>query len=171
MLHQNVSHSSEPTLQTERNVCLKNVASVPPSTRLPLTWCFLWRRSAMAWDVSCLLTRLPHLHCDFIITIIHYQFVFSSGMSLLKQSHRCHFVVSAFTLFIDTVLVERITHKEGATGDNLMDSMLPTGCVKGWIYYTLLLSKALGTEIVVLWGLTVTGVYDNSANLTWFHCR
>lgn len=50
------------------------------------------------------------MHRDFIIAIIHYQFVFSSGMSLLKQSH-CHFVVSAFTLFIDTALVEHITHK------------------------------------------------------------
>lgn len=67
--------------------------TLSPSTRLPPTWCFLWRLSAMAWDVSCLLTRRPNLHCDFIIAIIHYQFVFSFGASLLKQSHLCiHFI-------------------------------------------------------------------------------
>lgn len=80
MLHQDVSHSSEPALQTERmlseSLCRCTVVS--PLTRLPLTWRLFWHRLVMAWDVSCLLTRLPYLHRDFIIASIHYQFVFSS---------------------------------------------------------------------------------------------
>lgn len=165
--HQGVSHSSEPTLQTEHNVVWK---TFPPHTlssltRLPLTRCFLWCCLAMAWDVSCLLTRLPHLHRDFIFASVHYQFVFfdcrvsPQRMSLLPF---CCLSVSHIYWYS--------TAGKSAIGGNLMDSMLPAGGVKGRIYYALLLSKALGTERVFLWGSTGTGVHDNSANWTWFYC-
>lgn len=53
-------------------------------TLRPLRHACLWldvssggtRRYHGIFSFSCLLTRLPHLHCDFIITSLHYQFVF-----------------------------------------------------------------------------------------------
>lgn len=101
-----ICHFRRSVMSSQRLLPLRGL---PPPTRLP-AWSS-GARSVMAWDVSCLLTRRPHLHRDFIIADIHHQFVFFTSASLLQESHCGHFVVSAFSLFIDATLAERITHK------------------------------------------------------------
>lgn len=102
-----ICHFRRSVMSSQRLLPLRGL---PPPTRLPATWSS-GARSVMAWDVSRLLTRRPHLHRDFIIADIHHQFVFFTSASLLQESHCGHFVVSAFSLFIDATLAERITHK------------------------------------------------------------
>ena len=168
MLHQNVSRSSDPTLQMERNaVCKTSRRTLSPLTLLPRL------------DVSSGATRRWHgmfspnqaglicivisLSQTFIIICIFSWYISPKRKPLLQFCCLC-------IPFIDAVLAECILLIKGATGDNLMDSMLPMGSVKGQIYCARLLFKALGTGIVFLWASTGIRVLDNSANLTWFYC-
>lgn len=167
MLHQNVSHSSDPTLQTERNVFWK---TLPLHTLSPLTQPasdFLWRRSAMAWDDFL----SPNKAASFALWFHYHEHSLSVSifrLACLSSKNVVAILLSLHSLYL--LIQWSVLLIKGASGDNLMDSMLPTCSVKGRIYGTTLLSKALGTEIVFLLDLTGTEVQDNSANLTWFHC-
>ena len=167
------THRSDTTAQT-RHLNIRFFIRMSPSTNLTLqmapaqTAPLALSRPRLprldvssAWDVVCLLTRLPHLHPDFVITSVHYQFVFWRNPLLPSR-------MSLHALYLLTRRSWSILLIKGASGDNLMDSMLPTGSVKGQIYGALLLSEALVTGIVLLRDSTGTRLRDNSGNLTRF---
>lgn len=56
--------------------------------------------SALAWDVCCFLTRLPHLHHDFIITNIHYQFEFFNCCTSPPTKSLLPFCLSLHSLYL-----------------------------------------------------------------------